>query len=250
MQAQQQNPQQQQQNPAPVNKYQQYHQAAGKAGTKAVKAIRDDGASFGTVVISIVGLIMVAIAWKVFQFNIKPYLVLMGDKLPEPCKIPIIGWGWDFLNILYYCTGSALFCVGANAFQSAWIAISLDRTAQRKAVRKARQELQHQAADGNAQNAATRKAGRKIARIPFGFIAIAGYLGLAGFIFEAVLNVKAYPPVADANWGEFWTRAGIGDYSLIDWGNVGQMTLSMFSTELVVLSVVMFWGWAASHLFD
>jgi hypothetical protein len=220
--------------------FQNWQKTAKTTAKQAAVRFKDDSETFGTTLFIAFGvIILTAIAWKVFAINIRPYAIVMGDKLPAPSKIPLIGWGWDLLNIAYYCTGAFLAWGITQFFQASWIAISLDRKALRTAIRKSRKELDSQV----SQDSHTRKQSRKLSKIPFAYRYWSAYLAIGFFVIEVLVNLKAYSPVAPDKWAEFWLKASIGDYSLIDWGNIGQLLWSLFSTELVVVAVVIFWQW-------
>jgi hypothetical protein len=224
--------------------FQRFQNTAKTTAKRAAVSFKNDSDGFGsTLFIGFGAIILTAIAWKVFAINIKPYAIVMGDTLPAPSKIPLIGWGYDLLNIGYYCTGAFLAWGITQFFQASWIAITLDRKALRTAIRKSRKELDNQSTEGSKTDSNTRRESRRLSKIPFAYRYWSAYLAIGFFIVEVIVNLKAYPPVAPDKWAEFWLKASIGDYSLIDWGNIGQLTWSLFSTELVVVAVVIFWQW-------
>jgi hypothetical protein len=224
--------------------FQKWQNTAKSTAKQAAVKFKDDSGTFGSTLFIAFGVIILsAIAWKVFAINIRPYAIVMGDTLPAPSKIPLIGWGWDLLNIAYYCTGAFLAWGITQFFQASWIAISLDRKALRTAIRKSRKELDSQSTEGSKTDSTTRRESRRLSKIPFAYRYWSAYLAIGFFVVEVIVNLKAYSPVAPDKWGEFWLKASIGDYSLIDWGNIGQLLWSLFSTELVVVAIVIFWQW-------
>lgn len=235
------------QTPAQAAAAQAKAQATAAAKT-AYKAIKDDGPGvFMTTVIGLAIAVALALIWKLLAINVAPYTIVMGDTMPPASRIPIIGWGWDFLNLCLYCTGSVIAFIITNAFQSAWIFLKYNRKAHRRALRQARQELAAQSVDVGTHNAETRKAARKLARIPFGFIRLITYGAVAGFVIEAIFNIVAYPPVPGGFTNEFWTQLKIADYSMIDFKMLSVMLYSLCSTEALVLAAIAGWSFVLSQ---
>jgi hypothetical protein len=226
--------------------FQKWRTGAKNAAKSVATKFNDEKDGIGLYVATILGAtILTAIAWKVFSINVRPYAIVMGDTLPQPSRVPIIGWAWDLLNIAYYCTGAFLAWFVTQFFQASWIAISLDRKALRSAIRKSRKELDRQDTEGSKQDRTTRKAARTLSKIPFAYRYWSAYLALGFFVVEVLVNFKAYPPVAVDRLSEFWLRASVGDYGLLDWSNIAQMLWSLFSTELVIVAIVIFWQYIA-----
>ncbi|MCY7278160.1 MAG: hypothetical protein LH702_31595 [Phormidesmis sp. CAN_BIN44] len=188
--------------------------------------------------------ILIALALKLIALNILPYLVVMGSPAFTPSNVPIIGWAYDLLTLCYLATGAVILWFLIQLAQVVWILIALDRRAHRSAVRESQRE---QAAQGTQyeSDGRIRRIRRRAIGVPFFFIAASGWIALAAFVAEFVINLKAYPPIK--NWNAFVAGLTIGDLSPIDFNKVLAILWGCFSTELVVIALIIVGQWIWSH---
>lgn len=181
---------------------------------------------------------LIAIALRIMAVNVIPYFILFGSPVPAPSNIPLIGWGWDLLVILYMGFGATIAWAIVNSCQVLWILIFFDSKAARGAAKEAERTAQSFGADGNPD---LRRVKRRAIKLPFFFQVASGYLALAAFTFEAFVSFRAYPPFKD--FTELLAGIQIGDWSIIDWGNVLSQLWCVFSTEFIVIAILVVAQW-------
>jgi hypothetical protein len=223
-------------------------QRAGQAWDKLSDGFDDSPLSFSIAVLVLT--ILIALFLKVIAINIAPYLIVMGEALPKPSGTPIIGWAYDVLNLAYFHTGAfigwALLLMG----ECLWMFIWADRRANRSALRESMAEQQYQ--EANQSNLKDRRADRyarkmqrRAVRLPFFFIAAAGWIAFVCYGIESVIQLKAYPPIK--SWGAFVAGLTIGDVSPVDFGNLGRAAWGLFGTELFVAAILVVVMWIRAH---
>jgi hypothetical protein len=228
-------------------------QQAQKAAQKAFDRIRDEmddspGSFFLAILILI---ILCSLALKVIAINIAPYLIVMGVTAPATSNIPIVGWGWDVLNLFYFGTGAFIAWFLVQLAQVMWILIALDRKAHRAAIRASQKEQEYQDAAVAAGQSSKRddrhirKMKRRAVRLPFFFVAAAGWIALAAYVIESVINCQAYPAITD--WSMFLAGLTIGDLSPINGWNLLKQAWGLFSTEIVVVAIIVVFQWVWLH---
>jgi hypothetical protein len=188
--------------------------------------------------------ILIALALKVIAVNLMPYLIVTGAPAFKPSNTPIVGWAMDLLTLLYVATGAVILWFLINLAQVVWILIALDRRAHRTAVRESQRESDRQGTEYESDGQ-IRKLKRRATRVPFFFIAASGWIALAAFVAEFAINLKAYPPIR--SWNAFVAGLSIGDVSAIDFNKVMAILWGCFSTELVVIALIIVGQWIWSH---
>jgi hypothetical protein len=188
---------------------------------------------------------------KVIAINIAPYLIVMGEPVPPASGVPIVGWLWDVLTLLYFNTGAFIAWSLLLVMETMWIGIYLDRKAHRAAVRQSQDEQAYQAtaptnaATDRSADRYTRKMQRRAVRLPFFFIAAAGWIALIAYGLEAVIQFKAYPPIS--SWSDFLAGMTIGDMSPVDFGNILKAAWGMVGTEIFVAAILIVITWIRMH---
>lgn len=222
-----------------------YTTAAKNAYSKAVEDLDDSPVSmiFALIVLAV----LLSLLLKVIALNIAPFLIIMGDKMPAPSRIPIFGWAWDLINILTVGTGAFFVWSLINLGELAWIFIALDRAAHRAAIRasQAEQAYHNSTTTPKNEDRQTRKMRKRATKIPFFFIAASGWIALACFVVDAIVNWRAYPIVKD--FSEFTTGLSIGDLSMVDWNNLLIQAWNLFSLELLVVAIIICTQWVLMH---
>jgi hypothetical protein len=219
---------------------------AAKARFQGFRDGMDD--SPGSFLLALVILtILLALALKVITINVQPFLILFGSEAPPTSNIPIVGWAWDVLNLIYVATGAFIAWFLVQLAQVMWILIVFDRRAHRGALRESMREEAYQDTESRSTREARhiKRMKRRAIRMPFFFMAASGWIALSGFVTESIVAFHAYPVIK--NWDEFFAGLVIGDLSPVNWGHVGMQFFCLFSTELLVIAIITVWQWVWSH---
>jgi hypothetical protein len=188
---------------------------------------------------------LLAFGMKIIADNIIPYMALTDAPTLRHSHVPILGWGIDFITILYLGTGAFILWFLIQISQVIWILIALDRKAQRFAIYQGQEEVRHQGASGYDENRIIRQAKRRAVAIPFFFISYSGYIALAGFIAEFIINVRYYPVVE--NWSRFTAGLTIGQITGLNVPGLMTLCWNMFSTEMLIVMIVILCQWIYAH---
>jgi hypothetical protein len=191
--------------------------------------------------------VLCALLLKVVHNNIAPFFIVMGEPVPQTSGIPIIGWAYDLLHLLYVGTGALIAWLLVNLAETMWILIALDRKAHRTAIKESQQEqaAQQSQASSGREDRHIRRMRRRAIKLPFFFQAASGWIALVAFVIDAIVNWQAYPAVKD--WGAFMAGLTIGDMSPIDWQHVLQQGWNLFSLELLVVAIIICAQWVWMH---
>lgn len=195
----------------------------------------------------IVLAVLCALLLKVIYNNIAPFMIVMGEPIPKASGIPIIGWAYDVLKLLYVGTGAFIAWFLVNLAETMWILIALDRKAHRAAIKESQKEQSYQQSQQTTgrEDRHIRRMRKRAIKLPFFFQAGSGWIALAAFAIDAIVNWKAYPAVKD--WGALMAGLTIGDLSPIDWNNVMQQGWNLFSLELLVVAIIVCGQWVWMH---
>lgn len=189
-------------------------------------------------------LALFGIALKVVFNNVEPYLALTGSSQIKPSGYPIIGWLFDVINLCYVAAGAMTTWALIQGSQVSWILIQLDRKAQRTAIKESRREAS--TIDANSgDDARIRRMRRKAIRVPFFFIAASGWIALAAFVAEFVINARYFPLIK--SWNAFLAGLTIGNLSAINSDNLISLLWNLFSTEFSVVALIIVGQWIWSH---
>lgn len=185
------------------------------------------------------GLITVAL------INLKPYTLLMGGIGQQTGWVKEIPWLGGALNQLgdgFKYIGAILIWAPTQILQCLWFLIALDAKAQRNAVKTsiALQEDMEQA-QGDRGNAATRRAIKRVARIPFFFTKWAILLALGAYAFDLVVGVKVYPVWSSWETFGFWIKSL--NPMWINQPEAINLTIMLFSFEAVLVLTVIVGQW-------
>ncbi len=202
----------------------------------------------GSLTIAVLVLtILISLFLKVIALNIAPYLIVMGEAVPAASGIAIVGWIWDVVNLAYFYTGAFIAWGLLLMAETIWILIYFDRKAHRAAIRQSQyeQHYQSQAPNTTKPDRITRRMQRRAVRLPFFFIAAAGFIALVGYGIEAVIQFKAYPPIK--SWDAFTAGLSIGDLSPVNFDNIIRAAWGMVGTELFVVAIIIVIQWINMH---
>ena len=205
----------------------------------AYEDVKDDGV-FRITAFTLL-IIFIGLFCKVVSINVLPYAIVFGDVIPKPSGIPIIGWGWDVLNIAYLAMGSFVAWLIINMGQCLWIFITLDRQVHRQVVSEMSAEHRIQGMEGRSDSSDIRKMRKKGIRLPAAILTYSGWIALGCFIAEGIINLKAYPPVND--FGKFFVSIQLGKFEIFNVENISKFMWSMFSTEIFVVIILIILMW-------
>jgi hypothetical protein len=205
----------------------------------------DGDLSFGLVVAIIIFSVLFALLVKIIFTNVEPFVALVGGSMPAASNIPIVGWGYDLLNVFYTAMGAFIAWAFINTCEVMWIFIALDRKAHRAAIRQAQEEqAAHDANSGN-DTAYTRRLKRKGLRIPFFFIEWSPVIALAALTVDTIVNWQRYPVITSMS--KFWGGLLIGRVMGIDWGNLKAIAWNLTSLEILVVLLIICAQWINAH---
>jgi hypothetical protein len=188
---------------------------------------------------------LVALLVKLIFTNVAPFVALVGGEMPHASGIPIIGWAWDLVNLLYTAFGAFVAWAFVNACEIVWIFIALDRKAHRSAIRAMQEEQAIQDAQGGNDTAYTRRLKRKGLKIPFFFIEWSPVIALAALTVDTIVNWQQYPVIA--SWSKFWGGLLIGRVTGVNWLNLKEIAWNLTSLEILVVLLIIFWMWINAH---
>jgi hypothetical protein len=226
------------------------NQTAAKLKEKAAKRwaeFKDEHADspFSQWAAYLLMVVLIALLMKIIAVNLYPFALVVGATVPAASNIPILGWFFDVVSILYTCMGAFLLWLVINLCELGWIFVGMDRSAERTAIREARAEKARQDADGYDDDRQTRAMRRRAVRIPFFYKAVAGWLALGAFVADAIINWKAFPLVKD--WDAFWGALTLGIMPPIDWSNAGQQFFNLFNVEILAIAIIAAGQWIWMH---
>jgi hypothetical protein len=218
---------------------------AAKTSQHFRKQWEDGDWSFGLIVAILIFTVLFALLVKLIFTNVEPFVALVGGTMPTASNIPIVGWGWDLLNVFYTAMGAFIAWAFVNVCEVIWIFIALDRKAHRTAIRQAQEEQAAHDANGGNDTAYTRRLKRKGLKIPFFFIEWSPVIALAALVVDTVVNWQRYPVIA--SWSKFWGGLLIGRVMGIDWGNLKSIAWNLTSLEILVVLLIICGQWINAH---
>jgi hypothetical protein len=185
------------------------------------------------------GLIVVAL------INLRPYTLLMnglGEHAGWVTSIPWLGGLLMNLGGGFKYLGAVLIWAPVQILECLWLLILLDAKAQKNAVKTsiALQEDMEQA-QGSRTNAETRRAVKRVARIPFFFTKWAILLALGAYVFDLVVGIKVYP--VWSNWQTFTLWIKSLNPMWINQPEAINLGIMLFSFEAVLVLTVIVGQW-------
>jgi hypothetical protein len=221
-----------------------YKANASKAYNRFRDEVEDNPASFFVAMVFLI--VLCSLFLKVISVNVEPFLILVGSDVPKSSGIPIIGWGYDVLNLLYVGTGGFLLWALVQLAETMWIFVSIDRKLHRVSTREAEQERNYQQqGQRDDENRYIRRMRRRSIKLPFFVQAASGYIALGAFVFDIIVNWRAYPLLE--NMEMFLAGLMIGDFSSINWDNAMRQFWNLFSVEILVVAILICIRWVRAH---
>jgi hypothetical protein len=184
------------------------------------------------------GLITIAI------INIKPYALLLASVSTQTAwvfAIPLLGPLFQNLSIGASTIGAILIWAPVQILECLWILIALDAKAQKAAIRESIALTEELAPHQDNRNSDTRRAVKRVSRIPFFFIKWAAVLALAAYTFDLIVGLKTYPIWKDWQSFGFWLKSMNPIWLNLD--NARDLGIMLFSFEAMLILVVIVGQW-------
>ena len=176
--------------------------------------------------------------------NIKPYAILLasvGSQTSWVLGIPLLGPLLENLSVGASTIGAILVWAPVQILECLWILIAFDAKAQKAAIRESialNEELEPYQDDRNAD---TRRAVKRVRRIPFFFIKWSAALALAAYTFDLIVGLKTYPIWKDWQTFGFWLKSMNPIWLNLD--NARDLGIMLFSFEAMLILVVIVGQW-------
>lgn len=188
---------------------------------------------------------LVAALITVAIINIKPYTLVMASATANASwihGIPLIGNVFKSLSIGVEYIAAILVWVPIQILECMWLVIALDAKAQKAALRQAA-SLSRDVETAKRGDRESRAAARRISRIPFFFTKWAAMLSLGAYTFDLIVGLQAYPVWKD--WSSFVMWAKSMNAIWINFANLQDLIVMMFSFEAVLILVLVVWQWVS-----
>ena len=209
--------------------------------TRAVEVYEDS--RFVQVVSWMLFIGLLAALITVAIINIKPYTLVLASATANAAwihNIPLIGQVFKSLSIGVEYIAAVLVWVPVQILECMWLVIALDAKAQKAALRQA-VSLSDDVSAAKRGGRESRAAARRISRIPFFFIKWAAMLSLGAYTFDLVVGLRAYPVWKDWDTFMMWAKTMNGIW--INFGNLQDLVVMLFSFEAVLVLVLIVYQW-------
>lgn len=175
--------------------------------------------------------------------NMKPYVDLLAGvgETQWVYSIPIAGFILKRLTIGAATIGAFLIWAPIQILECLWLIIALDAKAQKAAIRNAIALTNDLETHADSKNGATRKAVKRISKIPFFFTKWASALALGAYAFDLIVGLRAYPVWKDWQAFAFWIKTFNPIWLNID--NARDLIIMLFSFELMLVLTVIVGQW-------
>lgn len=182
--------------------------------------------------------------FTIAAINIKPYALLLasaGGNVSWVLSIPLLGPLFERLSIGVATIGAVLVWAPVQILECLWIVISMDAKAQKNAIRQSIALSDDLEKHSDSKNSETRRAVKRVSKIPFFFMKYAAALSLAAYTFDLVVGLKAYPVWKDWNAFGFWMKSMNPIW--INGDNARDLAIMLFSFEAMLLLVIVVGQW-------
>ena len=176
--------------------------------------------------------------------NIKPYAMLLssaGMNTKWVFELPLIGPLFERLSVGAATIGAVLIWAPVQILECLWILISMDAKAQKNAIRSSVALTQDLESHQDSKSPETRRAVKRISKVPFFFMKWAALLSLAAYTFDLIVGLKAYPIWKSWNEFGFWLKSMNPVW--IDGDNARDLIIMLFSFEAMLLLVIIVGQW-------
>ena len=210
--------------------------------TRAVRDVEDNWILKSVLWILFLGLLTGLIT--IALINIKPYALLLASVSTQTAwvfAIPLIGPLLECLSVGAATIGAILIWAPVQILECLWILIALDAKAQKAAIRESIALTEELDTHRDNANPDTRRAVKRVSRIPFFFIKWAALLALAAYTFDLIVGLKTYPIWKDWQTFGFWLKSMNPIWLNLD--NARDLGIMLFSFEAMLILVVIVGQW-------
>ena len=210
--------------------------------TRAVRDVEDNWILKSVLWILFIGLLTGLITIAII--NIKPYALLIASTSAQTAwvfEIPLIGPILKNLSVGAATIGAILIWAPVQILECLWILIALDAKAQKAAIRESIALTEELDPHRNSPHPDTRRAVKRVSRIPFFFIKWAAVLALAAYTFDLIVGLKTYPIWKDWQTFNFWLKSMNPIW--INGDNARDLGIMLFSFEIMLVLVVIVGQW-------
>lgn len=176
--------------------------------------------------------------------NIKPYAMLLssaGIQTKWVFEIPVVGPLFERLSVGAATIGAVLIWAPVQILECLWLIIAMDAKAQKNAVRSSIALTQEMERDSDGKSSQTRRAVKRISKVPFFFMKWAAVLSLSAYTFDLVVGLKAYP--VWKSWEDFGFWLKTMNPIWINGDNARDLAIMLFSFEAMLLLVIVVGQW-------
>jgi hypothetical protein len=210
--------------------------------TRAVRDVEDNWILKSVLWILFLGLLTGLITIAII--NIKPYALLLASVSTQTAwvfEIPLLGPLLKNLSVGAATIGAVLVWAPVQILECLWILIALDAKAQKAAIRESIALTAELDTHRDNANPDTRRAVKRVSRIPFFFIKWAAVLALAAYTFDLIVGLKTYPIWKDWQTFGFWLKSMNPIWLNLD--NARDLGIMLFSFEIMLILVVIVGQW-------
>ena len=210
--------------------------------TRAVRDVEDNWILKSVLWILFLGLLTGLITIAII--NIKPYALLIASVSTQTAwvfAIPLLGPLLENLSVGASTIGAILIWAPVQILECLWILIALDAKAQKAALRESIALTEELAPHRDDRNSDTRRAVKRVSRIPFFFIKWAAVLALAAYTFDLIVGLKTYPIWKDWQTFGFWLKSMNPIW--LNGDNARDLGIMLFSFEAMLILVVIVGQW-------
>lgn len=212
------------------------------ANTRTARDLEDNWILQVTLWILFLGLLTGLIT--IALINIKPYAMLLasaGGQASWVFTIPLIGPLLERLSVGAATIGAVLIWAPVQILECLWLLIALDAKAQKAAVRESIALTDDLEKHRDSQSKDTRRAVKRISRIPFFFTKWAALLALGAYAFDLVVGLQAYPVWKDWQSFGFWLKSMNPIWLNVN--NARDLAIMLFSFEVMLILTVIVGQW-------
>ena len=176
--------------------------------------------------------------------NIKPYAMLLssaGVNASWVFNFPFFGPLLERLSIGASTIGAVLIWAPVQILECLWLLIAMDAKAQKAAIRKAVSLTQDLEQHRDSEHSETRRAVKRISKVPFFFMKWAAVLSLAAYTFDLIVGLKTYPVWQSWQAFGFWMKSMNPVW--INGDNARDLLIMLFSFEAMLLLVIVVAQW-------
>jgi hypothetical protein len=176
--------------------------------------------------------------------NIKPYALLLasaGVQAAWVFEIPILGTLLERVSVGAATIGAIMVWAPVQILECLWLLIALDAKAQKAAIRESIALTKDLKDDRESTSSSTRRAVKRIGRIPFFFTKWAALLALGSYTFDLVVGLQAYPVWKDWQAFGFWLKSMNPIW--LNVSNARDLGIMLFSFEIMLVLTIVVGQW-------